>query len=94
MAAGRAVDELTDEALDGLPMTSVDRIEADLLAEHGDCRHAIEALARLVAGGGLHLRWRSHLGVCDQCTSAHYALTALGFGDRIEAWSADPLAGL
>lgn len=35
-AAARAVDQLTDVPLDGLPMTDVDRIEADLLAEHGE----------------------------------------------------------
>ncbi len=33
MAAARAVDQLTDEALPGLPMTDVDRVEDDLLAE-------------------------------------------------------------
>jgi hypothetical protein len=33
MAAARAVDQLTDEALPGLPMTDVDRVESDLLAE-------------------------------------------------------------
>lgn len=41
MASARAVDQLTDEALPGLPMTDVDRIEADLLAEdwtEGPCQ--------------------------------------------------------
>lgn len=32
-AAARAVDELTDVALPGLPMTDVDRVEAYLLGE-------------------------------------------------------------
>lgn len=32
-ATARHVDELTDVALDGLPGTAADRIEADLLSE-------------------------------------------------------------
>lgn len=35
MAAARSVDALTDETLPGLPMTDVDRVESDLLAEVG-----------------------------------------------------------
>jgi hypothetical protein len=78
-AAARAVDELTDVALPGLPMTD----ETVGLSPAA----TIDLLARLVCAGGLHLRWRIHYGVCDQCTVVLAVLTSLGFGDRIEEWS-------
>ena len=101
-ASARAVDELTDEALPGLPMTDVDRVESAILADCAEAERTIqrlgaqlaaatkliEALAELVAAGGLHPRWHKHLGACVQCDAAYGTLQALGFGDRIEEWSA------
>lgn len=100
-ASARAADELTDVALPHLPMTDVDRVEASILADCAEARatiqrltaqqaaaaKVIEALAELVASGGLHLRWRKHLGFCEQCDVAYGAIHALGLGDRIEEWT-------
>lgn len=95
MAAARAVDQLTDEPLPGLPMTDVDRIEDDILAElsilsikpqlQALCVQA-EALAKLVWEGTERCdfcRGRE----CDWCLAAKAFLTSLGFYDRMVEWA-------
>lgn len=76
-ATARAVDELTDEALSGLPMTDVDRVESAILADCADAERTIQRLttqaaalkrvevaARKVHGGPIAGRYPTHLGGC------------------------------
>lgn len=72
-AAARHVDALTDVALDGLPMTSVDRVEADLLAEPFPCWCDGDRSCPNDSDEGEY-------GLCDQCRRyGHRPLPALPF---------------
>lgn len=69
-------------------VAEVERMRAANIGTNDVVFSTVEALAQLVCMGGLHQRWRSHRGVCDQCDAVIAVMGRLGFGDRIEEWSA------
>lgn len=82
-ASARAVDALTDVALDGLPMTDVERVEDRLLTELA----LVERLAKLVWEGTERCDFCRGVRECQWCVDAKAFLTSLGFGGHMREWA-------
>lgn len=100
-ATARAVDELTDEALPGLPMTDVDRVEAGVLADCTEAETTIIAqqaasakTIEALAFQAWHGTQRCHgcryamATYCGRCREVFELLESLGFDEQMRSWAA------